>query len=293
MTAEEFNEAFALCHFLPGPNIVNLSVVFGSRFRGIAGGIAAFAGLIGPPMLLVIVARGALCALWRYRSAAAHAGRRGLRGGRAADRDRRCKMMMPLFQQRDVAGLRHAAGAVFVAIGLLRWPLLAVLLVAIPVSIALTCVMRRKDAGMNQRPIRSDAGRATFALMSLFAVGGANAAIPEMHRIAVDVQHWMTRQAVRRHVRDLAAVAGAERADRDADRLSRRGRCRRAGRDPCDVRADRRPCLLCEPDLLSASSRCALAGHHPGGAGPAFDRADGRERADFGADGRPELGGRA
>jgi chromate transporter len=32
----------------------------------------------------------------------------------------------------------------------------------------------------------------TFALMSLFAVGGANSAIPEMHRIAVDVQHWMT-----------------------------------------------------------------------------------------------------
>ena len=32
----------------------------------------------------------------------------------------------------------------------------------------------------------------TFGLMSLFAVGGANAAIPEMHRIAVDVQHWLT-----------------------------------------------------------------------------------------------------
>jgi chromate transporter len=27
--------------------------------------------------------------------------------------------------------------------------------------------------------------------MSLFAVGGANAAIPEMHRIAVEVNHWM------------------------------------------------------------------------------------------------------
>src|SRR3979409_2374980 len=49
MTADEFNETYALCHFLPGPNIVNLSVVFGSRFRGIAGGIAAFAGLVGPP----------------------------------------------------------------------------------------------------------------------------------------------------------------------------------------------------------------------------------------------------
>jgi chromate transporter len=32
----------------------------------------------------------------------------------------------------------------------------------------------------------------TFGLMSLFAVGGANAAIPEMHRIAVDVRHWIT-----------------------------------------------------------------------------------------------------
>ncbi|MCK1711062.1 MULTISPECIES: chromate transporter [unclassified Bradyrhizobium] len=32
----------------------------------------------------------------------------------------------------------------------------------------------------------------TFGLMSLFAVGGAAAAVPEMHRIAVDVRHWMT-----------------------------------------------------------------------------------------------------
>lgn len=32
----------------------------------------------------------------------------------------------------------------------------------------------------------------TFALMSLLAIGGANSAIPEMHRIAVDVRQWMT-----------------------------------------------------------------------------------------------------
>jgi chromate transporter len=31
-----------------------------------------------------------------------------------------------------------------------------------------------------------------FATMSLFAVGGANSAIPEMHRVAVDVNHWLT-----------------------------------------------------------------------------------------------------
>src|SRR6185436_1565572 len=62
MTAEEFNETFALCHFLPGPNIVNLSFVFGSRFRGFAGGVAAFAGLVVPPMLIVI----ALAALYAH-----------------------------------------------------------------------------------------------------------------------------------------------------------------------------------------------------------------------------------
>jgi chromate transporter len=32
----------------------------------------------------------------------------------------------------------------------------------------------------------------TFGVMSLFAVGGGNAALPEMHRVAVDVQHWLT-----------------------------------------------------------------------------------------------------
>jgi chromate transporter len=42
----------------------------------------------------------------------------------------------------------------------------------------------------DENPIR--ALISTFGLMSLFAVGGAAAAVPEMHRIAVDVHHWMT-----------------------------------------------------------------------------------------------------
>ena len=37
MTAEEFNETFSLSQFLPGPNLVNFCVVFGSRFDGGAG----------------------------------------------------------------------------------------------------------------------------------------------------------------------------------------------------------------------------------------------------------------
>lgn len=42
-----------------------------------------------------------------------------------------------------------------------------------------------------------------FALMSLFAIGGANAAIPEMHRLVVETQHWMTDQ----QFSDLFAIA--------------------------------------------------------------------------------------
>ena len=144
MTAEEFNETFALCHFLPGPNIVNLTVVFGSRFRGIPGSIAAFAGLIGPPVVLVTV----LAALYA-RFGEIDALRRILAGVACAAVglliSTVLRMMMPLVRKRDFVGLVVLA-AVFVAIGLLRLPLPTVLLVAIPISIAITFFMRRRAA---------------------------------------------------------------------------------------------------------------------------------------------------
>ena len=31
-----------------------------------------------------------------------------------------------------------------------------------------------------------------FGVLSLFAIGGGNSAIPEMHRFAVEVQHWLS-----------------------------------------------------------------------------------------------------
>ena len=141
MTAEEFNETFALCHFLPGPNIVNLSVVFGSRFRGVAGGIAAFSGLVGPPMVIATI----LAALYA-RYGEIDALRRTLAGVSCAAVGLLIavvfKMMMPLIKKRDMVGL-VALVAVFIAIGLLRLPLQAVLLVAIPASLAITYLVRR------------------------------------------------------------------------------------------------------------------------------------------------------
>jgi chromate transporter len=142
MTAEEFNETYALCHFLPGPNIVNLSFVFGSRFRGVAGGIAAFAGLIGPPMVIAMI----LAALY-VRYGEIDALRRILAGVSCAAVGLLLatvlRMMMPLLKKRDLVGLSLLV-AVFVAIGMARLPLQIVLLVAIPLSLCITYFVRRQ-----------------------------------------------------------------------------------------------------------------------------------------------------
>ena len=141
MTADEFNETFALCHFLPGPNVVNLTFVFGSRFRGLAGAIAAFSGLVGPPVVIVTI----LAALYQ-RYGEIEVLRRILSGVACAAIGLMLsavfRMMTPLFKRRDVIGLLVMI-AVFVAIGVLRLPLPSVLLVAIPISIGITFAMRR------------------------------------------------------------------------------------------------------------------------------------------------------
>jgi chromate transporter len=142
MTPEEFNEAFALCHFLPGPNIVNLSVVFGGRFRGIPGSIAAFLGLIGPPVVIVTI----LAAIYaQYGQIPAL--QRTLTGVSCAAIGLFLavigRMMVPLLKKREPVTLTLLA-AVFIAIGVLRWPLVPVLLTAIPISILVTFLMRRR-----------------------------------------------------------------------------------------------------------------------------------------------------
>ena len=144
MTADEFNETFALCHFLPGPNIVNLSMVFGSKLRGMAGGLAAFAGLLLPPTLIMTV-----LAIAYARFGDLDVLRRSLAGISCAAVGLLIavvfRMMTPLLKRMDPLALILMAG-VFLAIGVLRLPLPAVLLVAIPVSIGATYFLRRKVA---------------------------------------------------------------------------------------------------------------------------------------------------
>jgi chromate transporter len=142
MTAEEFNETFALCHILPGPNIVNLSFVFGSRFAGFAGGCAAFAGLIGPPMVIATILAGLYA-----RFGDLDALRRALAGVACAAVGLLIavvlRMMWPLIRKRDAMGLLILV-AVFITIGVAKLPLQIVLLAGIPTSLVVTYFLRTR-----------------------------------------------------------------------------------------------------------------------------------------------------
>ena len=55
LTHEEFVEDWAVAQVLPGPNVVNLALMFGGRMFGLPGALAALAGLIAVPLVVVIV----------------------------------------------------------------------------------------------------------------------------------------------------------------------------------------------------------------------------------------------
>ena len=55
LSEREFNEVLSLSQFLPGPNIVNVSVIVGNRYRGPLGSVAATLGLMLMPFVIVLI----------------------------------------------------------------------------------------------------------------------------------------------------------------------------------------------------------------------------------------------
>lgn len=133
LSEREFAEAMALCQFLPGPNIVNMGVIVGSRFHGSAGAVCAVAGLVIAPLLIMMTC-GALYARYgdlevlRGPLAGLAAGAAGLLVAMAA------KMVIPLVRERKASPLLFALAG-FIAVGPLRLPLYGVVLVLAPLSI--------------------------------------------------------------------------------------------------------------------------------------------------------------
>ena len=134
MSADEFNELFALCQFLPGPNIVNFSIIYGSRIHGAAGAAAALTGLLAPPVALMILA-GTLYV--RYGALPQlHGALTGLAAAAAGLLIATATQMAAPLARKGLGAGPVIAAATFVAVGVLQWPMLWVLAVAVPVSIA-------------------------------------------------------------------------------------------------------------------------------------------------------------
>lgn len=128
LTEEQFLEDWAVAQVMPGPNVVNLSLMIGGRYFGLRGAMAALAGMLAAPLAIVL-----LLALLQEQIGH-HPGVAGAFRGMAAV----SAGMFAAAAIKLVAGLaRHplpgawcaALGAVaFVLVAWLRAPLLLVLL---------------------------------------------------------------------------------------------------------------------------------------------------------------------
>ena len=133
LSAAEFLDLLALCQFLPGPNVVNLAVALGTRFRGAPGAASALAGLLAAPILIVI-ALGTVYARYSGHPVVRHA----LTGLAAAASglviSMACRVAWPIRKQPLGIGVAVTA---FIAIALVRLPLLPTMLVMASLSVLL------------------------------------------------------------------------------------------------------------------------------------------------------------
>ena len=131
LTPHEFNEVMALSQMLPGGNIVNMAVILGHRYHGVAGAVAGTMGLIAGPFGIVI----ALASLYqRFQSLP---GLNGVLEGVSAAAIGLIVAMavkMTLALRGEWVALLFALAA-FVAVGVLRLPLIGTLAVLAPLSI--------------------------------------------------------------------------------------------------------------------------------------------------------------
>ena len=138
LTPQQFLELLSLSQVLPGPNIVNLGLILGDRFFGWRGALAAAAGLLLAPTGIVLVL--AVLAAHLRDVPEVSGALRGM-GVVAAGLVLSTAVKLAPGLRRHVLGLPTAAALVLLtaaAIGLLRWPLVAVVLGLGVVSVALS-----------------------------------------------------------------------------------------------------------------------------------------------------------
>ena len=130
MTPEEFNAQLGLCQFLPGPNVVNLAVVVGKRYGGVAGAIVAPLGLLAGPFAIVL-----LLALLYDRYGSLPIAQSMLRGIAAVG----CGLLFAMAWRmgtaiKDKSIFLPFSALTVTAIAWLRWPMPIVMIVGLVLS---------------------------------------------------------------------------------------------------------------------------------------------------------------
>lgn len=127
LTLDEFIEDWAVAQIMPGPNVVNLSMMIGNRHFGLAGALTALAGMLSLPLIIVLILVGV------YAPYAQLSGVSGaLRGMGAVTVGliaATALKMLPALKKHPF-GLPLSLSftvSCFIAIALLRWPLAWVL----------------------------------------------------------------------------------------------------------------------------------------------------------------------
>lgn len=139
LTDQEFVESLAMAQMLPGPNVFNLSLMFGYRHAGLAGLSAAIIGFLGWPFLIVI-GIGWLYFRYQHLVLVQH----GLAGMSAA------AVGLLIANAVKMASVlpKHLRPwlfvlLAFVGVGALRWPLVGVLGILAPLGVAAAWRERR------------------------------------------------------------------------------------------------------------------------------------------------------
>jgi len=130
MSEEEFLAALTLSQVMPGANPVNMAIYVGSQLRGGMGGFVAAFGLVGPPFVVILILGGLYA-----RYGASPVVQDVLAGIVAVG----VAMVLQLGTQlaRNIRRIVPAliASAIFLAVGVLNWPMIPVVLVLAPLSV--------------------------------------------------------------------------------------------------------------------------------------------------------------
>jgi chromate transporter len=142
VTEEEFMAGYALGQILPGVNSTNLAIYMGQHLRGAIGAAVALAGLLSGPFV-VVLAVGTI-----YRQLVAVPGFAAAMAGIAAVAVGMLLRLGIVFARRVPRGVVpvRVMAATVIAVGILQWPLIAVVAVLAPLSIAAAWHAGSRDA---------------------------------------------------------------------------------------------------------------------------------------------------